>query len=188
VFFMHLPPRSHLVSAVEAIARMERKPFYAPIVRQGNFVLFGLCAPPTSWTAPYRKCFRRIIEALRARPEAATRSVQWPVTKPGRHPFTLERSGPRSHSSRTFYFKFARPVQFSATLDVEGSQKMMLFFRGERRGERHTRRKGGAGAPLALSLEIGAHDLRKIGTRHWRLDVSNNDPNADAACTLEIRY
>lgn len=188
IFFMSFHPRSHLGSAVEAVARMEDQPLRAPIVRQGNFVLVGLYAPPSAWSAPYRAMFRKLVDGLRSRPDMKTEPAKWPVAKAGRHTFRLEQQGPASRSTRAFYFKFDRPLRFSASLRVEGAKKVELSFVGERRGVLRTRKQGGASAPLNLAVEITEKDLKKLGDRYWRLDVSNKDPDAEADCSMEVRY
>ena len=188
-FAMHIPRYSDLLSVVDVIARAEDDENYAPIVRQGNYVLIGLVAPPEIWTPEYRELFRNIAIALHERKAEQFSRAQWNLTKPGTYDFALaEGFSTNTAFAKEFYFRFSKLTTFSATLQHEGSDSMMLLFMGEKNREHWTREDAKEGEVLEISIDITEEDLKEIEDWYWVLDVTNFDRAHTAECSLRIEY
>jgi hypothetical protein len=188
-FGMHIPRHSQMVSVVDVIARSDFEESYAPIVRQGNYVMIGLVAPPTLWTPKYGELFQSIAVALRERKTEPFSRAQWEVTKPGLHDFKLvEFESTQAAYAQKFYFRFSKPTAFSATLTQSGSEDVMLLFMGERDRLHWTREDARSGDVLNIKVDITEEDLRNIGDFYWTLDVTNFDSAHPAQCSLRIEY
>jgi hypothetical protein len=106
-FAMYIPRYSQLLSVVDVIARSQGDENYAPIVRQGSYVLIGSVMPPDAWTPEYRELFRAIAHALHARPNhflVRSGSVPGQRPTPSRWPGVDQRPTPRTRS-----FTFGSP-------------------------------------------------------------------------------
>jgi hypothetical protein len=191
-YAMYIPAKSHLRSAVEVIGRwsdgraMNRN--YAPIVRQGNYVMIGFAAPVSAWTGQYRNLFRELATSLLKRPTQAFPVVKWDAAKPGVYEFKLARIGSTTDlADRTFYFSFKKPTAFTAKLDTRGSSDVMLLFVGKYR-EHWTRKDAGLNQQTKVAVQISEEDVQSSGEGHWKLTISNFDAQHEAQCTLTIAY
>jgi len=188
-FAMYIPRKSHLRSVVDVIARWAGDENYAPIVRQGNYVMLGLAAPPTTWTPKYRKIFHNLAIALHARKPEPFSTAKWEITKPGTYKFELAKGrNTEELTNKTFYFQFAEATTFSAYLEHEGSEEVMLLFMDEKSREHLIRKDAYQGEPLEISIDITSEDIQGIGDSYWRLKVTNFDSAHTANCSLVIEY
>ncbi len=187
-FAMYIPEKSHLRSIVDVIARWTGNENYAPIVQQGNYIMIGLAAPVSTWTYPYGKILRRISSALYQQPLELFSIAKWETTEPGRYPFKLAKGrSTEGLFSKTFFFQFAKPILFTASLKHNNSNNMMMLFMGEQR-EHWTRKNAQQGESLAINIEITKEDIEKIGRGYWQLKITNFDSNHTADCRLMLRY
>ncbi len=162
---------------------------YAPIVRQGNYILIGLAAPPNMWSSKYRSLFRQISYALHSRPLEKFSIAQWEVTSPGTYDFNLaESNNTKELSSRTFYFKFFRPTIFAVSLEHKGSDAMMMLFMGDSNYTNPVRKDARQGEPLKIEVDITQEAITNSNGRFWELDVKNFDSGNPGGCSLNIRY
>jgi len=193
-FSMHIPEKSHLRSVVDVIARSVSKEYphlenYASIARQGNYILIGLAAPPNTWTPRYCEFFCQLSRSLYSRPREEFSIAQWEVSVPGTYEFKLaEGRSTKELCSRIFYFKFSKPIVFSARLEHKGSNAIMLLFMGEVKGTKHIRKDAKQGEPLEIAVDISEEDISILGDRYWRLKVTNFDRRNTADCLLNIQY
>lgn len=188
-FAMHIPRHSPVLSVVEVIARATSDESYAPIVRQGNYVMIGLVAPPRIWTPEYAELFQQIALALRERNLEPFSRAQWEVTRPGRHDFRLsEFESTNAAENWQFYFRFSKPTTFSATLTHSGSEHMMMLFMGEKDRLHWTREDGSAGEALNIQIDITEEDIKNIDDFYWSLSVRNFDTAHPAECSMQIEY
>ena len=193
-FSMHIPEKSHLCSVVDVIARNvsddnPRLENYAPIVRQGNYILIGLAAPPNMWSPKYRSLFRQISYALHSRPLEKFSIAQWEVTSPGTYDFSLaESNNTKGLSRRTFYFKFSRPTTFTASLEHKGSNSMMMLYMGDSNYTSKIRKDAKQGEQLKIKIDINDMEIDMMEDRYWKLDVTNFDSENPSNCSLDIRY
>jgi hypothetical protein len=187
-FAMYLPRGDTDAKFVEAIARWQGDENYAPIVRQGSYVMIGLAAPPSTWTDEYKTFVRDFAAAVAAAPKEPFSRAEFEITKPGEYEFELAEGGSTTElARRMFYFRFAKPGDFSATLTPQDSNDVMLLLRGEN-NEHYTRQDGGAGKPLEINAKVSARDIQSVGQGYWRLDVTNFDRAKRAKCKLLIEY
>ena len=188
-FGMHIPRHSQMLSVVDVIARSDFDDNYAPIVRQGNYVMIGMVAPPNIWTPKYGELFRNIAFALRERKTEPFSRAQWEVTKPGSHNITLSEFESRTAAADwQFYFRFSRPTTFSATLTQTPSEHVMMLFMGQRDRNHWTREDASTGEVLNIKVEITEEDIKSIGDFYWSLAVTNFDSAHPAECSLQIEY
>lgn len=188
-FAMHIPRHSELLTAVDVVARTINDENYAPIVRQGNFVLIGLVAPPEIWSPEYKELFQKIAFALQVREAQPFRRARWEISLPGTQDFALaEGFSTKAASGKKFYFRFSKPTTFSATLRHKGSNNMMLLFMGDRNREHWTREDAGEGEDLEIHIDITEDDLQNIGDWYWYLQVTNFDTEHTAECSLTVEY
>jgi hypothetical protein len=188
-FAMNIARHSQMRSVVDVIARAESDESYAPIVRQGNYVMIGLVAPPRIWTPQYAELFRHIALALREREAEPFARAQWEVTRPGQHEFALSEFESTSGAENLqFYFRFSKPTAFSATLRHAGSEHIMMLFMGEKDRLHWTREDGSSGEALNIQVDISEEDIRNIGDFYWTLSVRNFDNAHAATCLLQVEY
>ena len=191
-FAMYIPAKSHLRSAVEVIGRWSGgqagSSNYAPIVRQGDYLMVGFAAPVTAWTGEYRKLFTELATSLLRHNPQPFPAVKWPPTKPGVYKFRLARlASTNDLADKTFYFTFKSPTTFTARLDAKGSSDVMLLFVGKDR-EHWVRKDAGLDQQTQIKVPITEKNARSSGVGHWRLGVTNFDPQHEAECTLTIMY
>ena len=188
-FGMHIPRHSQMLSVVDVIARSDFDESYAPIVRQGNYVMIGIVAPPQMWTPKYAELFQQIAFALAERKAEKFSRAQWEVTKPGSYEITLaEFESTKAAYYWHAYFRFSKPTTFSATLSQSPSEHVMMLFMGEKDRLHWTREDGVAGDVLTIKIDITEQDIKNIGDFYWWLDVTNFDGAHPAECTLQIEY
>ena len=188
-FAMHIPRHSQKASVVDVIARSDSDESYAPIVRQGNYVMIGIVAPPKVWTPKYGELFQKIAFALRERRTEPFSRAQWEGTEPGHQDFMLsEFESTKAAYYRQFYFRFSKPTTFSATLTHAQSEHVMMLFMGERDRLHWTREDASAGEVLKIKIDITEEDIKNIGDFYWSLDVTNFDSVHPAECSLQIEY
>jgi len=191
-FAMYIPAKSHLRSVVEVIGRWSHNHRgsgnYAPIVRQGNYLMVGFAAPVEAWTAEYKNLFRELaISVLRREPQPFP-AVKWDATRPEVYEFKLAKSGSTTDlQDKTFYFSFKKPTAFTAKLDTRGSSDVMLLFVGKYR-EHWTRKDAGLNQQTKVAVQISEEDVQSSGEGHWKLTISNFDAEHEAQCTLTIAY
>lgn len=188
-FAMHIPSSSQQVTVVDVIARLVADMNYAPIARQGSYVMMGTVAPAVSWTPEFRDMFRAIAVALHERPAEPFARAQWDTAKPATYTFTLATGQSIADpSDKVFYLRFTRPTTFTATLRHQGSESVMLLFMGEKNSEHWTREDAYAGETLEISLDITEADLSAMGDWYWKLKVTNFDREHTVECALQIAY
>jgi hypothetical protein len=188
-FAMHIPSPSQLLAVVDVIARLASDMNYAPIVRQGSYIMMGTVAPAVAWTPEFRDLFRAIAIALHERPAEPFARAQWDCARPASYTFMLATgSSTTAPSDKVFYLRFAKPTTFTATLRHRGSESVMLLFMGEKHREHWTREDAYAGEDLEISIDITEGDLREIGDWHWMLKVTNFDREHTVECSLQIAY
>ncbi len=187
-FAMYMPRLHEDTKFVDAIARWRGDENYAPIVRQGNYVMIGLAAPPSTWTSEYKAFLHDLTSAFADAPNEPFSTAKFAIAKPGDYEFELAQGRSTTElSGRNFYFRFAAPVEFSAKLAIEDSQAVMLLFRG-RNGEHFSRKDGGDGKTLEVEAKISQSDLQASGEGYWQLEVTNFDRANRAKCKLQLKY
>ena len=187
-FAMYLPRLNENTKFVDAIARWRGDENYAPIVRQGNYIMIGLAAPPSTWTSEYKAFLHDLTAAFANAPNEPFSTAKFEITKPGDYEFELAQGRSTTElSGRNFYFQFETPVDFSAKLVVEDSQAVMQLFRG-RNGEHFSRKDGGDGKTLEVEAKISQSDLQAVGEGYWQLEVTNFDRANRAKCKLQLKY
>ena len=192
-FAMYIPAKSHLRSVVEVIGIYpgDRQAFlknYAPIVRQGNYLMVGFAAPVETWTPEYKKLFRELATSLLQRKPQPFPSVNWCKTRAERYYFRLAKFGSTTDlPDQTFYFRFTEPTTFTAKLDTTGSSEVMLLFTGKYK-EHWSRKDAGLNEGTHIEVQISNKDVRSSGEGHWRLRVTNFDAEHEAECALTITY
>ncbi len=185
---LHMPRWGYVATKVEALTRWADDDDYAPLARQQNYVYCGIAADVGTWTPPFRELVGQIGGVLRTRPLEPFSLVNWPATPPGSYEFTLTRgSRPRDRYERAFFFTFDKPVLFSARIQQEGSNAIMLFFSARKTRRSMERLDGKDGETLDLLIPITAECIRENGGRYWRLVVDNFDFST-ARCKLRIDY
>ncbi len=184
---LHLPKTEHLVTQVEGIARWADDAEYAPIARQGNFVLCGINADIRAWTPEFTSVLREIAVALARSPDVPFRLSEWEITPPGTYEFELATAGDTEDASgKTFFFKFSDPVLFTAELAMSrgGEVTMSIYGQAANRPNEYVEAK--EGELLALLVPVMQRNLTANGDRYWELSVTNFDYEVPAACTLRI--
>ena len=186
-FAMYIPRGSHLTGVVDVIARWDGDSNYAPIVRQGNYVLVGYTAPVATWSEDFKSQFGEIASAVCDAPADKDATAKWPHTMPGTHEFELA-AGRSTDAlfSKSLYFQFDKPTQLSVRLTHIGSKSMMLLFAQDKGRLHWTRKDAKSGQPLEITVRITEEDIAKVGDGYWRLKVTNFDPGGPASCSLEI--
>jgi len=189
---MYIPAKSHLRSAVEVIGRWSNIDAgyanYAPIVRQGNYLMIGFAAPVSTWTDEYKNLFRELGISLLKRPPEPFPTVKWDVTKPGAYEFRLARFRSTTDlQDKTLYFTFKRPTTFSARIDTKGSSDVMLQFMGTYK-EHWIRKDARLNEAVQIEVPISDKDVKSSAEGHWKLHIANFDAEHEAECTLTIAY
>lgn len=188
-FAMFLPQQDKRMQFVKAIARWHRDEFYAPIVRQGNYIMVGLAAPTTTWTNEYKSFFKNLAYSLMKAPKLNFSRAEWEITHPGTYDLQLaEFRSKKELSRRQFYFRFTKPTEFSAVLQYEGSGRILMKFVGEN-GLHHTVKRSWNEDDLRIKLNITADDIQKVEQGYWwLLEVANFNSQKRAHCSLSIEY
>ncbi|MBM4027459.1 MAG: hypothetical protein FJ280_18945 [Planctomycetes bacterium] len=185
---MHLPRGSEMTRFVEAITRRCDNENYASIVRQGNYLMAGLAAPPTMWTDDYRRLLGTLADRFARAPREPFFTATWEETRPGQYEFDLAPVFSTNELyARTLYFRFTRPTKFSGVLEHTGSQAMMVMFRCEN-GTYGTREDAHDRETLQIARDIAQEDIDRAGTNYWSLEVVNFDRTGRARCKLRIEY
>jgi hypothetical protein len=185
---LYLPRNDPRCAAVDVIARAVGNENYAPVVRQGNYIMTGVEVPPVAWTADYRRFFRDLALAMQARPLEPFAVAKREITKSGTYKFDLAKGFSTDEIfDKTFYFKFTKPTRFSAQLEHAGSNSVMLMFNGGRFQIRKDAQSP-SGQPLEISFDITQDDIQDMGDRCPELNVTNFDRNNAAHCELTIKY
>jgi hypothetical protein len=186
---LYIPAKSELRQFVDVIARNSDDPNYAPICRQGNCLLLGVTASPSTWSPAFADLFHQIGSALQSRQLEPFATARWETTEASTYKFTLGRSRKAEELSRkSFYFRFAKPTTFVAHLEHAGSQAVMLMFHADngRRTVNHVRHDAPHGEPLELTCAIAETDIQGLRDRYWELKVVNFDGDSPVECTLTI--
>jgi hypothetical protein len=176
------------------IARCVGDENYAPIARQADCIIFGMSAPPSVWSEEYRALFGQVVMALFESDKTPFVLPEFDITPPGNYKIKLARGrSTKEASSKDYRFKFTRPTTFSATLDHNGSDSVMLIFMGDKDHLHWTRKDAGkdqdtAGETLRISVDITAKDIARHGDKYWHLGVTNFDSSATASCRLKVDY
>lgn len=185
---MYIPCKSHLRAVVDVIARWDSDVNYAPIVRQGNYVMIGLDAPIETWTPDYRKFFRALAIALHVDKREPFKKAAWEITQPGTYHLKLAKGRSSDElPGRRFYFQFTQPTRFTAHLEHEGSDNMTLVFMNEKRTQ-FIRENANQNEPLEITIDITREDIQLIENGYWTLTVTNFDRKHMAAAVLTIEY
>ena len=193
-FGMHIPETSDLMSFVDVIARYVGDENYAPIARQADCIIFGMSTPPRVWSKEYRALFGQIAMALYEAEKTPFVLPRYDITAPGNYKIKLARGrSTKESSSKEYRFKFKHPTTFSATLDHNGSDYIMLLFTGDKDRLHWTRKDasqegGTAGETLRITVDITAKDIARHGDKYWHLKVTNFDSSATASCRLKLDY
>lgn len=160
---------------------------YAPIIQQGNQILVCVDAPADKWSAKLQSLLCELALALEY-------VDGFDITLPGTYKMKLARGRSTNEaSSKKLYFKFEHPTTFSATLDHNGSDYVMLIFMGDNDRLHWTRKdarqnEGTAGETLRISVNITAKDIARHGDKYWHLKVTNFDSSATVSCRLKVDY
>jgi hypothetical protein len=170
---LYLPGKAGRLGPVEVLARWADDRSYAPIARQQNYVFWAIPPDARAWTTEFRKTFRDVAVALAARPLERLALAEWDVTLPGTHVVEMKRSLFGSDVDRAFRFRFDEPLLFTAELEIERGDEVMLFFHAEQSGDDNSREDGKAGDTLRIAAAITAEDVRRNQGRYWVLRVSN---------------
>jgi hypothetical protein len=187
-FMMHLPRGSEMTRFVEAIVRCCDNENYASIVRQGNYIMAGLAAPPTTWTDDYRRLFTTLADRFARAPRVPFCTATWEETRPGQYEFDLAPTfSPNELYDRTLYFRFTRATKFSAILEHTGSHAVMIHF-GSKNATHAMREDAHDHETLKIATDISQEDIERAGTDYWSLDVANFDRAARARCKLRVEY
>ena len=163
----------------------------ATVMRQGSVIYAGAHAHPAEFSARYRKLMRQVALALAERPvePLAAIALERQVHPPGTSRFHLTPAGENPDHVRTFYFRFDRPTAFTATLEHNGSNAMMLMFLGDAGKPLHaTRVDSEDGEPLTIAVNIRQPAIDFLGHRYWEVGVANFDGEHSATATLTVRY
>jgi len=186
---LHLPRTGELVRHVEALARWEDDPNYAPLARQGAMIFCGISADVRTWTPAYRSAIRAFAVALGRSPARDFALSEWDVTPPGEMTFDLAVAGHTEKPyEKTLYFRFQEPVLFSAELEIDRGGEVMMFFRGQEAKRGMERVDAQRGEPLRILMPVTRECMRENEGRYWLLSVSNFDPRRPARCTLRVTY
>lgn len=185
---LHIPAKHHLNKKVDAIARLTNDTDYAPIARQGNFLLMGFSRSPEAWNEGYRNLFSYLVKRFLLLPDVPFSTVERETTPPGNFYLKLGKFGNKQKlAGREFYFRFKKPVNFSASLKVKDSNNIMLLFMGENK-ELWTRKNGRSGDILAIETYITPEQIQKVGSGYWMLKIANFDKQNSAEAKLSIDY
>lgn len=188
-FGMYIPAKSELAKHLDVVARCVGDENYAPIVRQGNFVMVGYSGLPTEWSQSYRALFTDVARQLRARERESFRAADLPITAPGIYFYELAKGRSRDDlPRREHYLRFEKPTRFTATLIHDESDNMMMIFMGEKDRQHWTRKDSRNGDPLTITVDITEEDIKKNGDRLWSLAITNFDAQHAPHCTLHIDY
>lgn len=186
-FAMHIHPKSHFRKYVDVILTWQGG-VYAPIVKQGNYMMVGIAAPASTWTPDYKDFFHDISMAMLQQPLKPFETVKWELTDPDSYIFKLAKGNDlKEMSYKTFYFQFTKPVNFNVHLEHENSDNISLVFRGK--NNKHWNRQDAEnGELLDLSINITQEDLKLLGNDYWELSIFNYDHKHTADCKLKIMY
>lgn len=175
VIAMHLPVTSPDLKVIDAIARIDRSPNYAAIVRQGNCVLIGIPIPSRHWSKPYAAFVRQICIRMHDRELEEYAPLRREVTEPGTYEIQLDRirSTERPYE-KTMYFRFDSPKTFQARLEHSGSNAVMLMFRSSKAGAFRSMRKDARNEePLEITMEISADAVEGLDGELCELQITN---------------
>lgn len=187
-FRMHLPRLDEMTRFVEAIARSCDDENYAPMVRQGNYILVGLGTPPTTWTTDYRLLLTALAEEFARAPRVPFSTATWDPVRPGQYKFDLAPDFSTERlCDKTLYFRFTRPTRFSATLEHTGSRNVMMHF-WCKNGTYAMREDAYHEETLRMMTDITQEDIDRAGTKYWSMHLANFDRMGSARCTLRIEY
>jgi hypothetical protein len=191
---MFIPPETQLTSFVEVIASSVGQEHFAPVARQGNYVLIGFSEDPSRWSDEFTNVFQQIAGSLARSPAVPFSTAEFEVLEPGT--YEIERGKRPSIDppySEPYYFRFTRPTKFTATLEHTGSARMSLQFRpnvsdDEQGNLISLKGESAGGGRVQVSVDITEDQMEIIGDRYWRLDVINLDDTNDALATLKVKY
>ncbi len=186
-FAMHLPAVEARELNVDGLARWADDANYAPVVRQGDYILIGIPLPATQWATPFANLVRSACLKLDEKEPEAFPVARHKVTEPGTYKFELaKRNSVDEPYRRTFYFRFDDATRVSAELKQDGSDEVMMLFTGE--DEKHTkitRRDGGPKARIGIIVDLDRADIEAVKDRYWTLDITNFGASA-ADCDVTI--
>ncbi len=184
-----LPEDEALATQVEALARWSHDPDYAPLTGQGNMVFCAIKPNLKVWTPAFRSAFRAIAVSLGRTPLQPFKLSEWDITPPGTYTFQLGIDGPGGPpAGRTYFFKFASPVVFSAELEMRQGGEVALDFRGQASDRAFDGRTTQHGESLVLVMPLTEPSLTSNGQRYWELRVQNFDRATPVEATLRIAY
>ncbi len=187
-FALFMPLNSAKESGIDVIARWADNSDYAPIARQGNYVLIGIASPATQWNKDFSQLVGETCMALHLRKADAFPVIRRELANPGKYEFEIAPGNSADKPfEKAFYFQFNKPTRLRAELEHSGSESVMLLFMGQT-NERPLRQRQDAkkSENLSMSAEITADNITELGENYWRLTVTNFDRNNEAKCKLTI--
>ena len=176
---------------IEVLVALPQNDGWGVVMRQANCVFAGVVAPPTDWSADYRRLFRAVADALAERDleEFKPAVVPRQIHPPGVVRFEL---GPRDADSasnrREFHFQFDCPTVFTATLRHSGSDAAMLSFQGGPKQRLFTREDAECGETLTVAITLGQSSIDAIEGRYWIVGVTNFDHLNRMSAELTVHY
>jgi hypothetical protein len=178
-FGMLIPPESADAAVVDVIARFVEDSNYAPIVRQGNFVLIGLPASATQWTDGYSAIVQETSAALCDRKLDVFSTVRRELTGPGTYEFQLPKSQRAdAPDSRKFFFRFTERTQLNVRLDRSKRIQTTLQFTGSDENSLFT-------TADHFTVDISQKDIDELVDRCWVLEVTNS--NLESAVDYKLK-
>lgn len=186
---MRVPKVAPHAAALTVVARLDSDQSLAPIVRQQNFMFFGLASDVRGWSDAYRGLWRELVTDLLSRPLSRFVPMSWEESRPGAYEFSLSPSGEASgEDERILHFLFTKAALVHIELDQEGSSDVRLYF-GPARLPRLRDWDEAGGGPLRkirIVMPITTGRLRGPPNPYWILRVSNFDMRGMAKCKLRI--
>lgn len=185
VFAMHLPKHSEDAKYVEAVVRFTEHANYAPIVRQGNYMLIGIPIDARKWTRPYEELVRQACINFHDREPVKFQTAERSLTEPGTYDLDFaERGNTEKAYGKTLYFRFGKPTTLKLRLEHPGNVPIMMMFRGG--NGRHTKRIDARNAdPLEITVSIVEKDIQSTGQKLWELGLTNFG-KLPAKCKLTV--
>jgi hypothetical protein len=153
---------------IDVVARCASDPAYAAVAREMNYVFCGVSADVRRWTAEFRAAFRGLALDLAAAAPRPFARHEWPLTAPGDFDVRWSPTAPQ----RTFFFRFAEPVLFSAQLRVTGSESVEMLLAPDFGSDGMRACGGDDGETLHLVHPVLAREIRENRGRYWRLEVA----------------
>lgn len=123
-FAMHLPRNDPRTTSVTALALWRGDGNYAPIVRQGDYIMVGIAPPATTWTKEYKALFGEIAARFAKAPRVGPAKMEWKETPPGVLNLALAQLGNTEELSGAEHrFRIVKPGRFTALLEHGGQAR-----------------------------------------------------------------